>query len=140
MTLSLKFLTILMFVIGGPAHQPLEDGKAINTSSLNIQNLAKKWQLHKYKYLIFSEDPAENERGDYIHLKLDMTFESVSEGVKEHGNWRLDVQKKRIYLSKIGDSEELVFIVKKLSKKDLVLIIDDPSDEDAKNLKIYFKV
>ena len=68
-----------------------------------------------------------------------MTFDSVSEGVRDDGRWRLDASKKRIYLSIKGEAGELEFIVDSLSSDELILIIDAPSDSDAKNLKIYFK-
>lgn len=140
MTLSLKLITIMLVLIGGTTNQTAMEEKAVKAASLTIQNLSKKWQLDKYKYLLFSEAPSEQEQDDYIHLKSDLTFESVSEGIKESGNWRLDAAKERIYLTQNGDSQALVFIVDNLSTKKLVLIIDDTSDADAKHLKIYFKI
>ncbi len=95
--------------------------------------------FEKYKVFHFTEAPAPEEKNDYIHLKPDMTFSSISEGIYETGKWRLDVGKKRIYLSNKNKKGELVFIIDDLSPKQLVLIIDDPSDSDAQYLKIYFK-
>lgn len=110
------------------------------TTELSIQNLSKKWKLDKYKVSFFSEAPAANEKNDYIHLKSDLTFDSISEGEFESGNWRLDANKKRIYLSNKSEEGELVFIIDKLKSNKLVLIIDDPSDSDAQYLKIHFKL
>jgi hypothetical protein len=109
-------------------------------SNLTIQNLSKKWKLDKYKVSFFSEAPAENEKNDYIYLKSDLTFDSISEGEFEAGRWRLDAKKKRIYLSKKNEVGEIVFIIDEIEPKKLVLIIDDPSDSDAQYLKIHFKI
>ncbi len=110
------------------------------SSNITIQNLSKKWKLEVYKVYFFSEAPAENEKNDYIYLKSDLTFDSVSEGKFEAGNWRLNAKKKRIYLSKKNEAGEIVFIIDELETKKLVLVIDDPSDSDAQYLKIHFKI
>ncbi|MFT6358724.1 MAG: hypothetical protein ACJAYJ_002950 [Saprospiraceae bacterium] len=110
------------------------------TSNITIQNLSKKWKLEEYKVYFFSEAPAENERNDYIYLKSDLTFDSISEGEFEAGRWRLDAKKKRIYLSKENVAGEIAFIIDELEPEKLVLIIDDPSDSDAQYLKIHFKI
>jgi hypothetical protein len=109
-------------------------------SNITVQNLSKKWKLEVYKVYFFSEAPAENEKNDYIYLKSDLTFDSVSEGKFEAGRWRLDAKRKRIYLSKKNEVGEIVFIIEELEPKKLVLVIDDPSDSDAQYLKIHFKI
>ncbi|MFK7905112.1 MAG: hypothetical protein AB8B69_08305 [Chitinophagales bacterium] len=109
------------------------------STGLNTQNLSKKWKLDKYTYSIFSENPSEKEKNDYLHLKSDMTFDDVSEGEKDSGQWRLNIPEKRIYLSKNGEEGELVLIIDGLFENQLILIIEDPSDEDADNFKIHFK-
>lgn len=114
----------------------IEEVKAI---PITVQNLSKKWKLDKYKYSIFAEAPSEKEKKDYIFFKPDLTFNSVSEGLNESGNWRLDAKKRRIYLSQEGGEGELILIVDDLSSDRLVLIIDDPSDSEIKNLKIFYK-
>lgn len=139
MAFFLKITTLILLLVGGANVEKIKDYRAISDGSLTVNNLSKKWKLDKYRYFIFSEKPAENERDDFIHLKSDMTFDSVSEGIREDGKWRLNASRKRIYLSKEGKAEEFVFIVESLSSDELILIIDDPSDGDAKNLKIYFK-
>lgn len=136
-----KMTTLLFLVV---SIQLFPTSNHINATSestyITIQNLSKKWKLDKYKVSFFSEAPAENEKNDYIHLKSDLTFDSISEGEIEAGSWRLDAIKKRIHLSKNNEEGEIVFIIDKLKTKKLVLIIDDPSDSDAKHLKIHFKI
>jgi len=140
MTLALKLLTSMLLLLGSMSNETFIEAPTSKSSSITIEKLSKKWKLDKYKYFFFSEAPAENERGDYIHLKSDMTFDSVSEGIRDVGNWQLDADKKRIYLTQDGDDEALVFIIDKLKTKKLILIIDDATDPDTKNLKIHFKV
>lgn len=106
---------------------------------VTIENLSKRWKLEEYSYLFISEDPEEIEKNDYIFLRKDLSFESVSEGKYEKGKWRLDAKSKRIYLSQDGEEGELVLIISKLENDELVLIIDHPSDPDAEGLKIHFK-
>lgn len=106
---------------------------------LSAEALSKKWKLEEYSYLFFTEAPETQEMNDYLFLKNDMSFTSISEGLYEEGKWRLDVAKKRIYLSKKGDNEALVFIVDDLNGNELVLIIDDPEDGGIGELKIHFK-
>ena len=55
----------------------------------------------------------------------------------EKGTWRL--KGNRIILSKNNEKKPLTFIVKDITNKELTLIIDDPSDSDAKYLNIHFK-
>jgi len=111
----------------------------LQANPITIDNLSRKWTLEKYSYLFFSEDPAPKERNDYILLKSDLSFESVSEAKYDSGKWRLDTEEKRIYLSKKGEDDELIFIIHELTDERLILIIDDSSDSDTKNLKIHFK-
>lgn len=134
-----RTFTLFLFLTNNIISSSTVEEKRVYNNIITIQNLSKKWNLNKYKYSIFSEAPSDVEKNDFIHLKSDMTFDSVSEGELESGQWRLAVEKKRIYLSRKGEEGELVFIINELSSNQLVLIIDDPSDEGAKNLKIYFK-
>lgn len=129
-------ITTMILLLAGSSYQSISN---IEGTSITIQNLSKKWNLEKYKVSFFEEAPEEKEKNDYIHLKSDMTFSSISEGAFEIGTWRLDVKKKRIYLSEKGAEGELVFIINNLSSQKLVLIIDDPADSDAQYLKIHFK-
>ena len=105
---------------------------------ITVSHLSKKWKLEKYSYLLFSEDPEKKEQHDYILLKQDMSFESVSEGKYKKGKWRLNIKDKRIYMLNDGEKEELVFIIDELNDHELILMIDDPSDSDSKDLKIHF--
>ena len=107
------------------------------TNAITIQNLSKKWELSHYSVGWFTEEPSQKEKDDYIHLSSNMTFTSISEGVFEKGSWIL--KGNRIILSNNNEKDSLTFIVEDLTKKELVLIIDDPSDPDAKYLNIRFK-
>lgn len=109
---------------------------AVDTE-ISIENLSKKWILTEYSVGWFSEKPSKKEQNDYIHLSSNMTFNSISEGVFEKGTWRL--KGNRIILSKNNEKKPLTFIVKEITNKELTLIIDDPSDSDAKYLNIHFK-
>ncbi|MFT6335326.1 MAG: hypothetical protein ACI86M_001455 [Saprospiraceae bacterium] len=137
----LRITTLLLLVVGIQFYSTKDYHiTSSQGSSITIQNLSKKWKLDKYKVSFFSEDPAQNEKDDYINLKSDLTFESISEGEFGVGSWRLNGKKKRIYLSKENEEGEIVFIIDKLRTKKLILIIDDPSDSDAQYLKIHFKI
>ncbi|MEO0330489.1 MAG: hypothetical protein AAF223_02215 [Bacteroidota bacterium] len=109
------------------------------STPVSVEALSKKWKLEKYAYLIFSEAPKAVEKNDYLLLKSNLFFESVSEGKYEKGSWRLDTKSKRIYLSQKGAEDELVFIIDEFRDDELVLIVDDPADEDSQYLKIHFK-
>ncbi|SHJ10223.1 lipocalin family protein [Aquimarina spongiae] len=106
---------------------------------LNVSNLSKNWQLTKYSVGWFSEEPSDKEKNDYLKLKSDMTFTSVSEGIFEKGTWQLQKEHKRITLSKKGDKAVLVFSIKKIKTNELVVIIDNDSEPDAKYLNIHFE-
>ncbi|MFT5254238.1 MAG: hypothetical protein ACI87N_003305 [Flavobacteriales bacterium] len=140
--MNLFKMTTLLFLVASIQYYPTKNHTITTSTDANItvQNLSKKWRLDKYKVSFFSEAPAENEKDDYIYLKPDLTFDSISEGKFEAGRWRLDAKKKRIYLSKKNEAGEIVFIIDELKPEKLVLIIDDPSDSDAQYLKIHFKI
>ena len=128
------FLLLCSFGIMSFTNSPV-----VPTTTLNVQNLSKKWIFEKYTVSWFTENPSEKEKNDYIHLSSNMTFSSISEGEYEKGSWKLNASKKRIFLSKKNEKGHLTFIVNELTKNKLVLVIDDPSDEDAQYLKIHFK-
>ncbi len=112
--------------------------KTVNTE-LNITNLSKKWNLDKYSIGWYSEAPSKKEKNDYIKLNTDMTFTSISEGIFEGGKWQLKPAKKQLILSKKNEKDNLKFFIEKLSENELILIIDDVSDPEAKYLNIHFK-
>jgi hypothetical protein len=85
----------------------------------------------------FSESPSEEEINDFLNLSLNMTFTSFSEGKHESGDWVLN--EKKIVLSKKNEEQNLYLIVKKITNNELVLTIDDPSDEEVKYLQIHLK-
>ncbi len=138
------WIIAIIIALFGPLEVPVS--RPLVPSSVNrvdtfitVKNLSRRWELDKYQYLIFSELPTIEEQGDYLYLNSDMTFSSVSEGELETGKWRLDVPQKRLYLSQAETTGALVLIIHELSPNRLVISIDDPSDADAKKLKIHFK-
>lgn len=104
-----------------------------------IDKISQKWILDHYKYLIFSEDPSDKEKGDYIHLNKDMTFSSISEGVYDKGQWSINADQDKLILTSNNEEGQLLLIIDELSNSKLVLKLDDPTDADAKRLKIIFK-
>lgn len=106
---------------------------------ITIQTLSKKWKLDKYSVYGFSESPENREKNDYIFLKSDLTFELLDEGEKEVGTWRLNKERKRIFLSKKDEDGELILIIDQLENDELILIIDNPTDTDLKDVKIHYK-
>jgi len=89
--------------------------------------------------MIFSEQPSELEKDDFLHFSSDMTYTSISEGEYGKGNWTLNVNEKKISLTSPGEEGALTFIINKLTTNKLILIIDDPTDEEAKKLKMIFE-
>jgi len=139
MIYSLKILAsgiLLLFVSISPKHQ---QSNTVEGNHITVEKLSKKWQLSNYKYLIFSEEPSEKEKNDFLHFSSDMTYTSISEGVFEKGEWTLDKEQKKMHLNAMEKDGVLTFFIDKLSSNQLVLIIDDPTDKEAKNLKIIFK-
>jgi len=134
--MKIKFLWLSLSMIGLIIFTTTASSLA---QQLTVEKLAKKWKLTHYKYFFFSEEPAEKEKDDYLYLKMDMTFESISEGTYETGTWKLDAAQNRIYLSNQHETESLVLIIDEYGEHELVLIIDDPTDSDTKDLKIHFK-
>lgn len=111
----------------------------INGNAITVENLSKKWILVKYKYLIFSENPSEKEKDDFLHFSSDMTYTSISEREFDEGEWTLDVEHNKIHLTAYDEEGVLTFLIDKITSNQLVLIIDDPTDVEAKNLKIIFE-
>ena len=106
---------------------------------ISKNNLSKKWMLEKYSVFGFTEKPSDNEKSDYIFLKSDNTFSSVSEGKYEEGKWELDTKNSCITLRKENEEGVLLLIIEELKAHKLVLYIYDPNDNEAEYLKIHFK-
>jgi len=68
-----------------------------------------------------------------------MTYTSISEGELAEGDWTLNVEEKKISLTNPEEEGALTFIINELTTDKLILLIDDPTDKDAKNLKIIFE-
>ncbi|MBQ0735425.1 hypothetical protein [Aquimarina celericrescens] len=135
-TISTLFI-MMITVFPSVQEKQVEDNS--HFVELSVENISKKWLLDKHKIFFRSYPPAENEKGDYIYFDKQMIYTSVSEGIYDEGTWQLDKRSKRIFISSKNEKGELIFIIKELSKKKLVLVIDDDSDSDTKYLKIHFR-
>ena len=138
MNYFLKIASVLILINWGAMDQNKDAEKVID-QSISIQNLSKKWKLDKYQYEEYTETPSDLEKNDFLHLKSDLTFSSITEGNVENGQWRLDVKEKRIFLFQKGVEGEMALIIHDLSVQQLVMSIDDPTDEETRKLKIYYK-
>lgn len=106
--------------------------------TVNINNLSKKWILDKYTFMAFGKKPSEKEKDDYLSLNPDSTYTSISEGIYDSGEWKLNIDNQCILL--YNDNQEVLpFIVHKLTHHKLVVYIYDSEDKEAKYLKIHFK-
>ncbi|MGI9543816.1 MAG: hypothetical protein ACR2MX_11185 [Cyclobacteriaceae bacterium] len=134
---SERFQILLFSILLLPALSNLS--MAQENARLSEEQLSQKWILDKYQFLLYTEAPARKEKGDYLQLNSDLTFISVSEGKSDGGSWQLNKSSKSISLSSHNESGDLVFIIDSISKNQLILIINDPSDPEAKYLKIIFR-
>ncbi len=98
-------------------------------------NLCKKWELEKYEILFIDYDIDPNEKNDYIHLKSNMTYESIDEGKYGTGTWSFINTKDECVLILKSKEGEVRLFIKELRKDHLVLVIDDTELID---LKIHF--
>jgi len=132
-------LTSLGFLAFGSL-EPLGQGKTNNTQTIVVENnkLLKKWKLSHYELLGSDFDPETKEKDDYIHFHKDKTYLSVSEGIFEKGNYKLDIQ--TIIMTNSKEKGKLKLVIKKLTETTLSVSIDDPNDSDAKYLTIHFKL
>ncbi|MEN7551303.1 lipocalin family protein [Rapidithrix thailandica] len=94
-----------------------------SAQTLSENNLAKKWYLDKYKVASEEYQPSRKEKGDYLFLKDDKHFTSVSEGKEERGFWLLNVNGKYI-LMKDDKGEKVKANILRLTDQNLVLQFD----------------
>ncbi len=109
----------------------------ISEPSLDQHLLLKKWKLSHYQVLGVDYEPEEAEKKDYIHFLVDKTYTSISEGKFEKGEYKLD--ESIIILTNNIEKGKLKLTIKKLTEDKLEVVIDDPSDSDAKYVTIHFK-
>jgi hypothetical protein len=119
--------------------ESLEQEKMKNTQTITVENnkILKKWKLSHYELFGSDFDPELNEKKDYIHFYKDNTYSSISEGVFEKGDYKLE--KKTIVMTNTKEKGELKLVIKELTETTLSVSIDDPNDSDAKYLTIHFK-
>ncbi|MFY0674036.1 MAG: hypothetical protein JXQ87_11550 [Bacteroidia bacterium] len=98
-------------------------------SSFSFQNeldknlLCQKWHLKNYEAFWMDFEPEPNEMNDYLHLKPDFTYESVDEGIKEQGKWKMSESENCFELFD-EKGESLKFEVKELNIKHLEVVAD----------------
>ena len=121
-----------------PYETSLAYGSSVESrSGVDLQLLQQKWHLSHYE--IFGEQipPEKAEAGDFIEFHADRTFTSLSEGQPENGKYR--VGDNSVFLMEEVGQGQLKLNIRSLGQKQLVVVIDDPSDPDAKYLSIHFK-
>ena len=111
--------------------------ETVLSSDSNKSLLYKKWKLSHYNVLDQRYNPEETEANDYIKFNADGTYISVSKGIYQKGKYTWE--KSAIKMTAPGEKGALKFLVKKITTKELVLVIDDPSDPDARYVSIHFK-
>jgi len=99
--------------------------------------LFKKWKLSHYEVFGVDYKPEDVEKNDYMHFLENNTYTSVSEGKFEKGKYKLTG--KTIILTNETEKGELKLIIKALTSSTLSVVVDDPTDSDAKYLTIHFK-
>lgn len=101
------------------------------------KDLYGQWLLSHYEVFGEAYPPEEIEKNDFIDFHPDNTYSSRSSGVQESGTYRFDGAV--IAMANSTEKGELRLIAKTLTPKKLVVVIDDPTDPDAKYLTIHFK-
>jgi len=106
--------------------------------SLNVKGQSKldfceKWDLEGYIYWGITFSPEDNEKNDYLKFNENGTFHSVDEGKSENGTWKWVSNNKSLYLYNNKTNEPLIFKVIELTKKTLIVLLED--DEDSIKLK-----
>jgi len=139
--MKLTVVAIALTSLGFLTFSSLEslEQKKINNTQTIVENskLLKKWELSHYELFGSDYAPETKEKNDYIHFHKDNTYSSISEGVFEKGNYKLD--KQTIVMTNNKEKGELKLIIKTLTENKLSVVIDDPNDTDAKYLTIHFK-
>ncbi|OJJ19171.1 hypothetical protein BKI52_20375 [marine bacterium AO1-C] len=104
------------------------------SQQITKKNLTKKWKLVGYQYGKTMHKPSSKERGDYILLRNNLTYVSVSEGKTETGKWSFNTNGK--YLRFWGkNGESIRFFVQALKTNRLVLKADI---EDMRAIDIHY--
>lgn len=98
--------------------------------TVNKKSLCKKWHLEKYVYNWIDYAPEEHEQQDYILLKKNMTYESVSEGEKSNGKWSL-TENHNYFMLYDKQGNGLKFTIRELSANTLVFALDIQDMEEV---------
>jgi len=101
------------------------------SQTLDKKSLCKKWHLEKYEHNWIDYAPEEKEQNDYIFLHKNMTYESVSEGEKTSGTWKLNKNQNFFILyDKKGNGLKFMIIELSTSKMVFNLAIKDMEEID----------
>ena len=95
----------------------------IYAQKIDKNNLFNTWYLDKYADEKDYYKVPKIERGDYILLKEDMTFESISEGEMKKGTWMLNTNGTYIEVKHDNGELEKMYIVY-VTSRTLVLMYD----------------
>ncbi len=141
-SIKLVFIAIaisgLAYAAATPPTTLLKSEKVKSTLPLASQHLLfKKWKLSHYEVFGVDYKPEEVEKNDYMHFLENNIYTSVSEGKFEKGNYKL--AGKTIILTSETEKGELKLMIKALTNSTLSVVVDDPTDSDAKYLTIHFK-
>jgi len=104
------------------------------SQTVNKKSLCKKWHLAKYEHNWIDYAPEEKEKNDYILLKNNMTYESVSEGKKTRGKWKLNENHNYFILYDIKGNG-LKFTITELSASNMVFNLEI---KDMEEIDIHY--
>ncbi len=87
------------------------------------EDLYQKWKLEKYREANEYYAPETLELDDFLHLKQDMRFEAITEGVSFTGTWMLNTNGAYIEL-KYVDGEREKLRIQSLTSFSLIITYD----------------
>ncbi len=109
-------------------------GLVFSQESIKDQ-LIGKWKINEYEVQGEFHQPTREDKGDYLFLKNDMSFESKSEGMLDFGTWNFLEKKKAIILTDANKNSLKVIIVKKETNS-LILWYDE---KDLKEILFHYR-
>jgi len=107
----------------------------ISVNGQSKEEICKKWYLDGYIFLGIPYSPEKKEKNDFMNFKIDNTFTNMDEGVFGKGIWKWDMKNKTIYLSDNSAKESLPMKLIKLSKNQLIVLLED----EKNSIKVSFK-
>ena len=98
-------------------------------------HLIGKWSINEYEVQGEFHQPTREDKGDYLFLKKDMSFESKSEGKLDFGTWKFLEKKMAIILTDANKNSLKVAIVKR-EKNSIILWYDV---KDLKEILFHYR-